>query len=59
MSPDRDRYARIRTSHAALGSSGRIVGKPYSAGLGKGCRNLGVGEGIASDIPTFGTNNAA
>jgi hypothetical protein len=29
MSPDRDRNARIHTSHAALGSSGRIVGYSY------------------------------
>ena len=34
MSPDRDRYARIRTSHAALGSSGRIVGNLTLPGYG-------------------------
>jgi hypothetical protein len=38
MSPDRDRNARIRTSHAALGSSGRIVGKPYLYRIMEGLR---------------------
>ena len=35
MSLDRDRNARIPTSHAAVENSGRIVGKPECAGINR------------------------